>query len=73
MTPTGLSFVPDTSKDRFTLKYQAFTFALSGDVLTIKSDARTYRFKAAGDSSAEKNRAVLQKAVNSITRWSRPR
>ncbi len=73
VTPTGLSFVPDTSKDRFTLKYQAFTFALSGDVLTIKSDARTYRFKAAGDSSAEKNRAVLQKAVNSITRWSRPR
>ena len=73
VTATGVSFVPDTSKDGFTLKYQAFRYALSGDVLTVKSDARTYRFKAAGDLGAVKDRAQLQKVVDSITRRSRAR
>jgi diguanylate cyclase (GGDEF)-like protein/PAS domain S-box-containing protein len=70
VTAAGVSFVPDTSKDGFTLKYRAFLYALSDDVLTIKSDTRTYRFKATGGLSAEGNRAQLHKAIDSITRRS---
>jgi diguanylate cyclase (GGDEF)-like protein/PAS domain S-box-containing protein len=70
VSATGVSYVPDTSKDAFTLSYQAIQCALSGDVLTIKSDTRTYRFRAAKGLSAEDGRAQLQKAFDSITRQS---
>jgi diguanylate cyclase (GGDEF)-like protein/PAS domain S-box-containing protein len=68
----GVVFVPDKEKgevkDAFTLKYNEFLYVLSDDRLTIKSNAKTYRFKAADVTGKDDNRSRLQKVVESITR-----
>jgi EAL domain-containing protein (putative c-di-GMP-specific phosphodiesterase class I) len=46
VAPDGVSFVPDSSKDGFSLPYHAFLTALSDDALVIRSDKKAYRFKA---------------------------
>lgn len=67
----GVSFVPDKDKDAFSLKYDELLCALSGDNLTIKSDAKTYRFKAANVTGKDENRAQLKKVIESIARFRR--
>jgi len=45
---SGISYVPDdtTSKDAFDFKYNDFVHLFQDDTLTIKSNMRTYRFRA---------------------------
>ncbi len=71
----GIAFVPDkekdAAKDGFTLKYNEFLYSLSDDELTIKSAAKTYRFKAAGAVGKDDNRARLQEVGDRIARLRR--
>ena len=72
MSGSGVAFVPDKADDRandaFSLKYGQFVHALSEDELTIKSNTRTYRFKAAGGSSKDENRARLREIARRMSR-----
>ena len=45
---SGISYVPDdtTSKDAFDFRYNDFVHLFQDDTLTIKSNMRTYRFRA---------------------------
>jgi hypothetical protein len=43
----GLAFVSDEKDDAFTLTFAEFLHAVSDDTLTLRSAAKTYRFKAA--------------------------
>ncbi len=69
---SGVAFVPDKADDRandaFSLKYGQFVHALSEEELTIKSNMRTYRFKAAGGSSKDENRARLREIARRMSR-----
>jgi hypothetical protein len=51
VSSAGVEFVPDKevdkSKDAFAFNHGEFLHAVSGDELTVKSNARTCRFKAA--------------------------
>ena len=75
LSQNGVTYVPDKAQDKatdaFILKYNEFLFALSDDTLTIKSNARTYRFKATGAKGKEDGRARLQKVVENIERLRR--
>ena len=44
----GVAFVSDEKEDAFTLPFAEFLHAVSDDTLTLRSAAKTYRFKAAG-------------------------
>jgi diguanylate cyclase (GGDEF)-like protein len=44
----GVAFVSDEKDDAFTLAFAEFLHAVSDDTLTLRSAAKTYRFKAAG-------------------------
>jgi hypothetical protein len=44
----GLAFVSDEKEDAFRLTFAEFLHAVSDDTLTLRSAAKTYRFKAAG-------------------------
>jgi diguanylate cyclase (GGDEF)-like protein/PAS domain S-box-containing protein len=70
---SGIAFVPDKEKDddAFTLKYNELLYVLSDDSLTVKSNAKSYRFKAADVTGEDDNRARLQKVVESIMRLRR--
>ncbi len=67
----GVAFVPDdkTGKDAFTLKYSEFLQTLADSKLTIKSNTRTYRFKAAAVASKDDNGSQLHDVVESIGRF----
>lgn len=65
----GVAFVPDETKDGFALKYNEFLHALADGVLTIKSTARTYRFKAAAGAGKEDEGGQLHDVVESIARF----
>jgi diguanylate cyclase (GGDEF)-like protein/PAS domain S-box-containing protein len=74
VTPAGISFVPETSADGFTLDHHAFLLSLSDDALVVKSEKRTYRFKAPGaDAGAADSRELAQKVLESVARQSRAR
>ena len=64
VSSAGVAFVPDReedkAKDGFTFKYSEFLYAVSGDELTVKSNARTYRFRAADTNGKDDGRARLQ-------------
>ncbi len=70
VTPTGLTFAPQSSKDGFTLPYQSFLVALADGALVIKSDKRTYRFKAPGEAGGS-GVARVQAAYDAIRKQSR--
>jgi EAL domain-containing protein (putative c-di-GMP-specific phosphodiesterase class I) len=69
---SGVAYIPEKEKDKatdaFTLKFNEFLYALSDDSLTIKSNSRSYRFKAADATGKDDNRSRLQQIVDGITR-----
>jgi hypothetical protein len=64
-----MEFVPDskTSRDSFDFKYKEVVHVVQDDTLTIKSNTRTYRFKAIADN--ESNGPTLDQFEAQITRW----
>ena len=68
----GLAFVPDKQEDRakdgFVFNFSEFTSAASGDELTVKSRAKTYRFKAADVAGKDEGRARIQEIGTRISR-----
>jgi diguanylate cyclase (GGDEF)-like protein/PAS domain S-box-containing protein len=68
-TRAGMEFVPDsnTSRDSFDFKYKEVVHVVQDDTLTIKSNTRTYRFKAIADN--ESNGPTLDQFEAQITRW----
>ena len=68
----GVAFVPDKADDRardaFSFPYGQFVHALSNDELTIKSMAKTYRFKAADAAGKNGASARLREISAQITR-----
>jgi EAL domain-containing protein (putative c-di-GMP-specific phosphodiesterase class I) len=72
VSSAGLEFVPDKevdkSKDAFAFNHGEFLHAVSGDELTVKSNARTYRFKAADTTGKDGGTARLQEIGAHISR-----
>jgi hypothetical protein len=72
VSQAGVAFVPDDRErqgaDRFRFRHGEFLHELGDDVLTIKSNDRTYRFKAADspgiDSSPQLRKLVAAMAPN---------
>ena len=56
----SLSFISEKVKDSFTLTYAEFSCAVSSDTLTIRSGAKTYRFKSAVALTKDENQSQLQ-------------
>ena len=71
VTSRGVAFVPDKQEDRvkdaFVLAFGEFLSDLSGDELTVKTQARTYRFKAA-DAGGGESQASLRDIADRIAR-----
>jgi len=76
VTSRGVAFVPDNKEDRakdaFALAFGEFLSDVSGDELTVKTQARTYRFKAAEVGGGVEGLASLQEIADRIARL-RPR
>jgi len=72
VSSAGVAFVPDKeedkSKDAFAFKHGEFLSAVSGDELTVKSNLRTYRFKAVDATGKDAGRARLQEIGDQISR-----
>jgi hypothetical protein len=70
LTAQGLEFVPagTAEKDAFSLKPADFLASARGDTLTIKSNDRTYRFKAASSSGKDDGGARLSEFVTLLNR-----
>ena len=72
VSSAGVEFVPDKevdkSKDAFAFNHGEFLHAVSGDELTVKSNARTYRFKAADTTGKNDGTARLQEIGAHISR-----
>jgi hypothetical protein len=68
-TRAGLAFVPDSnaSRDGFDFKYTEFVHVAQDDTLTIKSSARTYRFKAMIEKGD--NDPTIDQFETRISRW----
>jgi diguanylate cyclase (GGDEF)-like protein/PAS domain S-box-containing protein len=68
-TRVGMAFVPDskTSRDAFDFKYNEFVHVVQDDTLTIKSNTRTYRFKAVIDK--EDNDPTLDQFEARLKHW----
>jgi diguanylate cyclase (GGDEF)-like protein/PAS domain S-box-containing protein len=68
-TRARMAFVPDskTSRDAFDFRYNEFVHVVQDDTLTIKSNTRTYRFKAIIDNGD--NDPTLDQFEARITRW----
>jgi hypothetical protein len=66
----GVAFVPDDKpgKDGFDLKYSEFLSTLSDRKLVIKSNSRTYRFRAAATGEDDSG-SQLDDVVGRITRF----
>jgi diguanylate cyclase (GGDEF)-like protein len=67
----GVAFVPDqpTGNDGFDFKYSEFLHAMEDGRLVIKSNARTYRFKAAAVAGKVDDGSQLQAVVERIARF----
>ena len=67
----GLAFVPDAKagKDAFAFKFSEFLQTVTGGTLIIKSNSRTYRFKAAPVAGKIDDGSQLQDVVESIARF----
>jgi hypothetical protein len=63
---SGVSFTSDNAKDVFDLEYGRFQSVLGDDSLTIKSDRKTYRFKATKASGGDEDPSPLQRIVTAI-------
>jgi diguanylate cyclase (GGDEF)-like protein/PAS domain S-box-containing protein len=72
VTSRGVAFVPDNQEDRakdsFVFPFSEFRATVSGDELTVKSRARTYRFKAPDGGGKDEGLASLQKVADRISR-----
>ncbi len=72
VSSAGVAFVPDKdedkSKDAFAFNHGEFLHAVSGDELTVKSNARTYRFRAADTTGKDDGRGRLQEIGAHISR-----
>ena len=72
VTSRGVAFVPDNKEDRakdsFLFPFSEFRATVSGDELTVKSRARTYRFKAADGGGKDESLASLQEIADRISR-----
>ena len=72
----GVAYVPDKesdkAKDAFLFKFGEFLSAVSGDELTVKSQARTYRFKAADVRGKDENLARLREIAGRMSRAPSP-
>jgi diguanylate cyclase (GGDEF)-like protein len=72
VTSRGVSFVPDNQEDRakdgFALAFSEFLSAVSDDELTVKTQARTYRFKAPDGVGKDEGLANLQHIADRIAR-----
>jgi hypothetical protein len=72
VTSRGVAFVPDNQEDRakdsFLFPFGEFRATVSGDELTVKSRARTYRFKAPDGVGKDEGLASLQKVADRISR-----
>jgi diguanylate cyclase (GGDEF)-like protein len=64
----GVAFIPNETKDGFALRYTDFLHTLADGTLTVKSAARTYRFKAAAAAGRDADGTELQDVVASIAR-----
>jgi hypothetical protein len=71
VTSRGVAFVPDNKEDRakdaFLLPFSAFRAAVTDDELTVKTQTRTYRFKAADGNGKQDGLASLQKIADRIS------
>jgi hypothetical protein len=67
----GVAFVPDekTEDDAFALKYTDFLPTLSDNTLTIKSNSRTYRFKAAAVAGKEDDGSRFHEVMEGIAHF----
>ena len=67
----GVAFVPDdkAAKDAFAFKYSEFLYALADSTLTLKSNSRTYRFKAATVAGSNPDGSPLREVVESIAHY----
>jgi hypothetical protein len=72
VSSSGVSYASDNEKDSFSLKYSKFQAALDGNTLNIKSDQKTYKFKAADVTDNDANLSRLRRAVSAINA-SRPK
>ena len=70
LTTKGLDFVPvrKGEQDAFSLTPVEFIASARGDTLTIKSNDRTYRFKAAPSNGTDDGGARLREFVNVLNR-----
>ena len=72
VTSRGVAFVPDNQEDRakdsFLFPFSEFRATVSGDELTVKSRARSYRFKAPDGVGKDEGLASLQKVADRISR-----
>ena len=72
VTSRGVAFVPDNQEDRakdsFRFPFSEFRATVSGDELTVKSQARTFRFKAADVGGKDEGLASLQEIADRISR-----
>jgi len=70
LTARGLQFVPagKAEQDAFSLKSADFIASARGDTLTIKSNDRTYRFKAASPNGKDDGGARLREFVDVLNR-----
>ena len=67
----GIAFVPDdkSGRDGFALKYKEFLHTVADSTLTIKSNSRTYRFKAAPIAGKDDDGSKLHDVGESIARF----
>jgi hypothetical protein len=66
----GIAFVPDDkeNKDAFVFRYGEFLHTLSEGRLTIRSAARTYRFRAAAGDGSDDAESQLRLLVENFPR-----
>ena len=62
-----LSWNPEKQKDGFVLECSQFSYAASDNQLTIKSGAKTFRFKPNAPRKSEESRTQLQSIIGSIS------
>jgi hypothetical protein len=66
VSPSGVSYATDNAKDSFSLKYNQFQASLNHNTLDIKSDQKTYKFRAADVTGNDANLPQLRKAMSAI-------
>jgi len=69
ITPNAISFVSESRKHSFDLRYSQFSYALDDDQLTIKAGSRTYNLKSAIAFTKDENRTHLLNIFQDISRF----